>query len=114
MAILKQPDLYINTLPVGYEGQIKVKPGMPKRNFYPQVNGEMIVTSDISTNYSIITIPIRVTTESRKYFRSLANQGNNIVISVGDLNFSGCALEDDPDVPLLEIGEYVFKGNPAI
>ena len=113
MAILKQPDLLINSDPVGYEGQIKTKPGMPKRNFYPQVNGEMIVTSDISTNYSIITIPIRLTVESRKYFRSLINKENNIVISVGDLHFSGCSLEDEPDVALLEIGEYVFKGNPA-
>ena len=113
MAILKQPDLQINGKPIAYEGQIKTKPGMSKRNFYPQVNGGMIVTSDVSTNIGIITIPIRITTESRKYFESLANNGNNNVISVGDLNFSGCALEDQPEVALLEIGEYVFKGNPA-
>lgn len=114
MAILKQPDLAINGLPVAYEGQIKVKPGMPKRNFYPQVNGKMIITSDVSTNMSIITIPIRVTEESRKYFKSIINNGDNNVISVGDLNFSGCTLEDEPDVALLDIGEYVFKGDPAI
>ena len=113
MAILKQGNLVINGKPIAYEGKVKIDDGSITRDVFSQVNGPKLITSDVSSNVSTITIPIRLTVESREYFRSLINKENNIVISVGDLHFSGCSLEDEPDVALLEIGEYVFKGNPA-
>lgn len=114
MTIHKQDDLLINTITIGYEGKVKTQAGSITRNVFSQVNGSKIITSDVSTNVSIIRIPIRSTTENRKLFESFYHNGDNNTISFGEQNFSGCVMEVLPELENLELGEYVFKGDPAI
>ena len=114
MAIQKQGDLQINGKTVSYEGKVKIEAGSITRNFHPQVNGPIIITSDISTNIGMVIVPVRATKENKALFTSFYNNGNNNVISFGNENFSNCAMEKDPLREDLEIVEYVFKGDPAI
>lgn len=114
MAILKHGDLYINDKPISYEGAVKVETGSIKRIVSPQVNGSKIITADISTNVSKITVPVRVTAESNKLFDGFYNNGDNNVISFRGQNFSACCLEVIPEREDLAIANYVFYGDPAI
>lgn len=114
MAILKQSDLYINGKPVAYEGKVKTQAGSATRNFHPQVNGSMIITSDISTNVGIVIVPVRATPENVELFTSFYDNGDNNTISFRNENFSNCGLTVKPEIEDLEIVEYVFKGDPAI
>ena len=114
MAILQQGNLVINGTPIAYEGKVKTQAGSITRNVFSQVNGSKIITSDVSTNISIIRIPIRSTTENRKLFESFYNNNDNNTISFGEQNFSNCVMEVLPELENLELGEYVFKGDPAI
>lgn len=114
MAILTQGNLSINGTAIAYEGKIKIEAGSPKRVFNPQYNGQKIITSDISSNLSKITIPVRATPENNKQFDSFYQNGDNNTIAFRDQNFSACALEMIPEREDLEIVEYVFYGDPAL
>lgn len=114
MAILQQGDLSINGTPIAYEGKIKIEAGSIKRVVTPQVNGSKIITSDISTNISKITVPVRVTPATNKQFDSFYNNGDNNTITFRDQNFSSCAMEMLPEREDLEVVEYVFFGDPAL
>ena len=71
MAILDYGNLSINGTVISYEGAVKIEPGTKKRIVSPQVNGGKIITTDISTNVSKITVKVRVTTESNSLMPSL-------------------------------------------
>ena len=74
MAILNYGDLSINGTVISYEGAVKVQAGSIKRVVNPQVNGSKIITSDISTNMSKITIPVRVSPSSNNQFDAFFNR----------------------------------------
>lgn len=112
MAILNYADLSINGQIVAYEGSIEVTPGSLKRNYHPQVNGEMVITTDIATNMSKIVVPIRVTPENTVYFKTLYDNGDNNTITYRDRNFTRCTMEELPAAKDRELVDYVFYGNP--
>lgn len=115
MAILKHGIVQINGLTISYEGEIKATDGSPTLKFNPQVNGSAIITTDISTNFSEIIIPVRNTDANDKMFDDFYNQNNgNHVISFKNKNYSGCMLVVKPQRQDMAITEYVFHGNPAI
>lgn len=114
MAILDYGNLTINGKTVSYEGAVKIEPGTKKRIVSPQVNGSKIITTDISTNVSKITVKVRVTPENDELFNSFFNNGDNNTISFRELNFSGCLLEMLPEREDLSTVDYVFIGDPAI
>jgi hypothetical protein len=114
MAILDYGSLVINGNVVSYEGAVKIEAGSKKRIVNPQVNGSKIITSDISTNVSKITITIRVTPSSNEQFDGFYQNGDNNTISYRDKNFSGCVLEMIPEREDLATVDYVFYGDPAL
>jgi len=114
MAIQKQGDLIINGKTISYEGKVKIQVGSQKRNFFSQVNGSIIITSDVSTNIGMVIVPVRATDENKALFASFYNNGDNNIISFRNQNFSNYSMEEEPLTEDLEIVEYVFKGNPAI
>jgi outer membrane lipoprotein-sorting protein len=57
--ILNNSNLQINGKTIRYEGNIKFKPGGATRTPYVQNNGEIIIVTDNSTNYSILKVTIR-------------------------------------------------------
>lgn len=114
MAILDYGDLSINGTVISYEGAVKIEYGSKKRVVNPQVNGSKIITTDISTNMSKITIPVRVNPSSNKQFDTFYNNGDNNTISFRDKNFSACVMEVLPEREDLAVVEYVFLGDPAI
>ena len=107
-------DLQINGTTVAYEGPVKVEKGSITRKVNPQVNGAKIITSDISTNLSKITINIRVTPESNDQFDGYFNNADNNTISFRDSNFTGCLIEVIPEREDQGTVDYVFMGDPAI
>ena len=114
MAIQKQGDLVINGKPIAYEGKVKIEAGSITRNVFSQVNGSKLITSDVSTNISMISVPVRATPENIELFTSFYNNGDNNTISFRNQNFSSCVMEKLPQIEDLEVVEYVFKGDPAI
>lgn len=114
MAILNYGDLVINGNAVSYEGAVKIQAGSIKRNVHPQVNGSKIITSDISTNMSKITVTIRVTPASNDKFDEYFQNGDNNTISYRDKNFTGCLIEEIPEREDLATVDYVFYGDPAL
>jgi len=114
MAILNYGDLSINNIVRSYEGMVKVEPGSKKRVVNPQVNGSKIITSDISTNMSKITIPVRVSPASNDEYDDLYNNGDNNTISFRDENFTACVMEVLPEREDMAVIEYVFYGDPAV
>ena len=114
MAILNYGDLSINGTVIAYEGAVKVQNGSIKRIVNPQVNGAKIITSDISTNMSKITITVRVTPSSNAQFDAFFNNGDNNTISFRDQNFSSCVMEELPEREDMATVDYVFIGDPAI
>lgn len=114
MTIQNYKDLLINGKVIAYEGAVKITKGSIKREFFPQVNGQKQITSDISENMSKIIIPIRVTPESNQDFDDFFNNGDNNTISFDDQNFTACAMEMLPEREDLGIVEYTFMGDPAI
>jgi hypothetical protein len=107
-------DLTINGNVVTYENAVKIEAGSKTRRFHPQINGDLIITTDISTNMSKITIPIRVTPQSNNTFDDLYDNDDNNIITFRDKNFTGCAMEVIPEREDREIVEYVFMGNPEV
>lgn len=114
MAILNYGDLVINGNAVSYEGAVKIQSGSIKRNVHPQVNGGKLITSDISTNMSKITVTIRVTPASNDKFDEYFQNGDNNTISYRDKNFTGCLLEELPEREDMATVDYVFYGDPAL
>jgi hypothetical protein len=114
MAIQDYGDLTINGNVVTYEGRVKIEAGSRTRVVNPQVDGSQIITTDISTNKSKITVPIRVTPETNKTFDALYDNGDNNIITFRDRNFTRCVMEVKPEREDLEIVEYVFMGNPEV
>ena len=114
MAILDYGNLSINGTVISYEGAFKIEAGTKKRIVNPQVNGGKIITTDISTNVSKITVKVRVTPVSNAQFDAFFNNGDNNTISFRDQNFSACLLEMLPEREDLSTVDYVFLGDPAI
>lgn len=114
MAILDYGDLSINGTVISYEGAVKIEAGSKKRVVNPQVNGSKIITTDITTNMSKITIPVRVSPSSNTQFDAFYNNGDNNTISFRDQNFSACVMEMLPEREDMAVVEYVFFGDPAI
>lgn len=114
MAILDYGDLLINGTVIKYDGKVKIEKGSITRVANPQISGEVVYTTDITTNRSKITIPIRVTPESNDQFDDLYNNGDNNTISFRDANFSRCAMEMIPEREDQAVVEYIFFGNPAV
>jgi len=114
MAILDYGDLLINGKVEAYEGAIKIEAGSKTRKVIPQINGSKIITTDISSNVSKITIKIRVTPASNDKYDALYNNGDNNTITYRDKNFSGCSLEVLPEREDLGTVDYVFYGDPAV
>jgi hypothetical protein len=114
MAILEYGNLSINGTVISYEGAVKIEAGSKKRIANPQVNGSKIITTDITTNVSKITVKVRVTPESNDQFDAFFNNGDNNTIAFRDKNFSACFLEIIPEREDLSTVDYVFFGDPAI
>jgi hypothetical protein len=114
MAIQDYGDLLINGTVIAYEGAVKVKKGAKKRTTHPQINGKKIVVNDISENFSMITVNIRVTPESDADFDAFYNNGDNNTITFRDQNFTACTLQEPPEREDLSTVDYVFEGDPAI
>lgn len=114
MAILDYGVLSINGTIIAYEGAVKIQAGSKKRIVNPQVNGAKIITTDISTNMSKITITVRNTPASIAQFDAFYNNGDNNTISFRDQNFTGCLIEELPEREDLGTVEYVFYGDPAL
>jgi hypothetical protein len=114
MSILDYGDLTINNTVIKYDGRIKVERGTKTRTPLPQVNGEIVYQTDISTERSKITVPIRVSPESNKQFDRFFDNGDNNIISFRDENFSKATMEVVPEREDQEIVEYVFFANPAV
>ena len=114
MAITDFGDLSINGQVTSYEGAVKIEKGTKTRVPNPQVNGEIIHTSDISTNRSKIMVPIRVTADSNDQFDLFFENGDNNTITFRDSNFSKCVLEVIPEREDQGIVEYTFFGNPEV
>ena len=107
-------NLTINTRVISYEGRVKIEPGTRTRVANPQVNGQIIITTDISTERSKISIPIRVTPETNNTFDEFFNNGANNVITFRDRNFTACFMEMLPEREDLEIVEYICYGDPEV
>ena len=58
MTIQDYGSLLINGEVIAYETAPKIEKGSKTRNFFPQVNGSKVITTDITTNKSKITIYI--------------------------------------------------------
>jgi hypothetical protein len=114
MAILDYGDLVINGNAVSYEGAVKIEAGSKKRIVNPQVNGSKIITNDISTNYSKITITVRVSPATNDKFDAYYQNGDNNTISYRDKNFTACCLEMIPEREDLATVDYIFYGDPAL
>ena len=114
MTILDYGDLTINGKVMAYEGAVKIEKGSPTFTVHPQVNGGKFVRQDISTNYSTIKIPVRVTPDNNKEYDALRANGDNNVITFRDQNFTGCLMDKLPEREDLAIVDYVFFGDPAV
>ena len=114
MAILDYGYLSINGKVIAYEGAVKVEKGSKTRNVFPQVNGAKIITTDISTNKSKITVTVRVSQENNALFDSFFNNEDNNTITFRDQNFTACVMEMLPEREDLATVDYVFIGDPAI
>jgi len=114
MTILDYGNLLINGKVVAYEGRVKIESGSRTRTANPQVNGEIVYTTDISTERAKIMIPIRNSVESKELFDGFYDNGDNNTISFRDKNFSKATMEVLPEREDQEIVEYVFFANPEV
>jgi hypothetical protein len=114
MAILDYGDLTINGKVIAYESAVKIEKGSKTRKVTPQINGSKIITSDISTNISKITVSVKVTPDNNDQFDEFYNNGDNNTITFRDANFTGCTMEMLPEREDLATVDYVFIGDPAV
>lgn len=112
MAIINQGNLLINGKVIAYEGNVKIEKGTSTRVANPQVNGQVIYTSDISSNRSKITVTVRNTAESKVDFDGFYDNGDNNTITFIDDNFVKCTMEMVPEREDTATTDYVFFGNP--
>lgn len=114
MTILNYQNLLINGEVIKYDGTVKTIDGSITRVANPQINGELIYTSDLSTNRSQITIPIRVSKDSNSQFDKFYANGSNNTIVFGDKSYTNCTMEVIPEREDQGVAEYVFFGNPLL
>jgi hypothetical protein len=114
MAQLDYGNLSINGTVVAYDGRVKIEKGTRTRTPNPQVNGEIIYTTDITTERAKVTVPIRVSPTSNEQFDTFYDNGDNNTISFRDQNFTKATMEVLPEREDQEVVEYVFYANPAV
>lgn len=114
MAILDYGDLTINGNVIAYEGKVKIERGTRTRTANPQVGGDIIYTTDNSTERSKVIVPVRVSPASNKQFDEFYNNGDNNTISFRDKNFSRATMEVSPEREDQELVEYTFFANPEV
>jgi len=114
MAEIKQGDLIINGVVVGYEGEgkVRISPGSNTSKLFPQVNASPIAMSDVATNVSTITVPIRVTEASNDQFDEYKANGDANVIYFRAKSYSNCILTVLPEREDNGVVDYVFEGRP--
>jgi len=109
MAIQQFKTVFINNTPITYEGTIDVKPASITRKKNPQIQGKSIITQDISTNTTQITITVRNTDESSNFFEKVFNNGDNNTITLDDKIYTEAVLTVLPSQKDQETSEYVFE-----
>lgn len=114
MTILDYGDFSINGTVISYEGAIEIEDGSKTRVFNPQVGGQQIITTDISTNKSKIMVTVRVTPTSNDQFDDFYDNGDNNTITFRQKNFTSCAMEVKPSRKDLDVTTYTFFGSPAV
>jgi hypothetical protein len=114
MTILSHKPLTINGDIIAYEGACKLTIGTKERKPNPQIAGEIIFTTDNSTNHSTFKVTVRNTDENNEKFEKYYNNGNNNVISYGNTSLSLMALQTMPENEDQGLTEYVFYGQPKI
>ena len=114
MAILDYGDLLINGTVIKYDGRVKIEKGTRTRTPNPQVNGDILYTTDITTERAKITVPIRVSPGSNAQFDTFYDNGDNNTMTFRDENFSQATMEVLPEREDQEVVEYVFYANPAV
>jgi len=111
MAILENLPLQINGETIAYEGNVKLTIGSKTRKANPQLFGNLIYTTDNSTNFSTIKVSIRNTQASIDQFKAYYRNGDNNVISFGNITLSNVAMEMLPEVEDQALTEYTFLGD---
>ena len=114
MTILNYGELIINGVTVAYETPVEIKDGTIKRVPNPQINGQIIYTTDISENRTQITVGVRVTPESNDFFDEIYNNEDNNTLSFRDVNYTRVTLEDKPPRKDQDIANYVLYANPSV
>jgi hypothetical protein len=114
MAILQNQTLTINGDIIAYEGNVKFTKGSKTRKANPQISGQNVFTSDNSTNYSVLKVSVRNTSENNALFDKYYNNGDNNVISYGEDSITGVTLEVIPEREDQGLTEYTFYGNAVI
>lgn len=114
MAVIDFGDLIINGTVIKYEGRVKIEEGSKTRKVHPQVNGGKIITTDIESARSKITIPIRSTPETNATFDEFYNLEDNNLITYRDKAYAACVMEMIPEREDQEIVEYVFFGDIGV
>jgi hypothetical protein len=112
--ILNNSTLQINGKTISYEGNIKFKPGGATRTPYVQNNGEIIIVTDNSTNYSILKVTIRNNKEMNAIFDSFWYNNANNVISYGEVRLINVFLKEIPEREEQGTTEYEFQGKSII
>lgn len=114
MAILDYGDLTINGTVIKYDGRVKVERGTRTRVANPQIGGDIIYTTDISTEMAKVTVPVRVSPDSNKQFDGFYDNGDNNTMTFRDKNYSRATMEVVPEREDQEVVEYVFFANPEV
>lgn len=114
MAILQNQTLTINGDIIAYEGNVKITLGSKTRKANPQISGDLIFTTDNSTNFATLKVSVRNTSENNKLFNNYYANGDNNVISFGEVSISQAAMEMIPEREDQSLIEYTFFGNAVI
>tara|TARA_R100001463_G_scaffold126826_1_gene184714 strand:- start:705 stop:1052 length:348 start_codon:yes stop_codon:yes gene_type:complete len=110
--IVQFGDLAINGQPVALNSEPTLTDGAITRMSNPQINGDTIITQDISTNKSTISIPVMCNPENNELFDTFFANGNNNVITYDGKNYSSAVLTVKPERKNMEEATYVFESNP--
>lgn len=111
MAILENTPLQINGETIAYEGNVKPIIGSKTRKPNPQLFGNLIYTTDNSTNFTTLKVSIRNTPASIEQFKGYYRNGDNNVISFGNLTITNVAMEVLPETEDQGLTEYTFFGD---
>lgn len=117
----KDPIIKINGLVIKYEpNSLMYQKGKPERKYYPQTDGSVVQTEDLSDSIGKVKFSLRSTDESEKLFNEWIDLGslNAITVNTGDFNksYSGMSIAN-PNVEI-ERGsdstfDVIFCGNPV-